>query len=283
MRAWLGRRGLELASRYTDRDYLPIDYPTSARNEPRWAPHAGLARVIGERDADYAAVLEMFSSYREDFRRIPVRAEDPRDPGWINGWQPALDGAALYSFTRSRSPQLYLEIGSGTSTKFVRRAIEDGGLSTRITSIDPHPRAEIDGICDTVIRSPFEAADLSVFDQLVAGDVVFLDGSHRVFMNSDATVFLLEVLPKLPAGVLVGIHDIYLPSDYPAGIADRYYSEQYLLAAYVLAGTARFETALPAWYVWETQKFRPLLESLWEGAEYAEIERHGGAYWVTMT
>lgn len=45
-------------------------------------------------------------------------------------------------------------------------------------------------------------------------DVVFLDGSHRVFMNNDASVFFLDGLPRLPPGVLVGVHDIFLPEDY---------------------------------------------------------------------
>ena len=66
---------------------------------------------------------------------------------------------------------------------------------------------------------------------LSAGDMVFIDNSHRAFQNSDVTVFFTEVLPALPAGVAYGIHDIFLPDDYPAGWSDRFYNEQYLLAA----------------------------------------------------
>ena len=121
---------------------------------------------------------------------------------------------AIYSFLRSRRPATYLEIGSGNSTKFAARARQDGRLDTKIVSIDPSPRAEVDALCDEVIRSPFELADLSVLDRLVPGDIVFFDGSHRVFMNSDVAAFFLDAVPRLPAGVLIGVHDIYLPDDY---------------------------------------------------------------------
>ena len=87
---------------------------------------------------------------------------------------------------------------------------------TKITSIDPYPRAEIDRLSQVIVRKPFESlkADQTLAD-LEAGDMLFIDNSHRVLPNSDATVFFLEWLPKLADGVIVQIHDIYLPWDYP--------------------------------------------------------------------
>jgi hypothetical protein len=277
---WIGRRASGVASRAMRREYIPLDYPTSARNEPRWVPHGELARQIGERDAAYAAVLAEIGDYRAQFRRIPLHAQGSYDPSWINDWQPGLDSVALYAFLRSRSPAVYLEVGSGASTRFARRAIDDGSLSTSIVSVDPHPRLEVEAICDRVVRAPLEAADLAMFDELASGDVLFFDGSHRVFMNSDATVFFLEALPRLPSGVLVGIHDIYLPWDYPSEIANRYYSEQYLLAAYLLARTRRFQTVLPSWYVSKSEEHRSALDSIWDDPALREVSRHGTAYWV---
>ena len=89
---------------------------------------------------------------------------------------------------------------------------------------------EVDGLCDEVIRAPLEECDLAVFSRVRPGDVVFFDGSHRAFTNSDVTTFFLDVLPELPAGVLVHLHDICLPDDYPPYLDDSFYSEQYLLA-----------------------------------------------------
>ena len=155
----------------------------------------------------------------------------------------------------------------------------DGALQTHITSIDPAPRAEIDAICDLVIRAPLEQASLEVFDGLAPGDVVFMDGSHRVFMNNDVAAFFLEDLPNLPAGVLVGIHDIYLPFDYPADIADRYYSEQYMLAAYLLGGPP-VKLVLPAHLVFTTLPEH--IAAVWEAPAFRGVEPHGVAFWLEV-
>ena len=47
---------------------------------------------------------------------------------------------------RSTRPQRIVEVGSGHSTRFMARAVADGGLDTRITAIDPKPRAAICGL-----------------------------------------------------------------------------------------------------------------------------------------
>ena len=277
---WLARKGLEIATRCTRRQYVALDYPPSSYQDSRWDPHPRLERIISSRGEEYRSVLALLADHRDEFARIPVEASDPQEPGWHNGWQPGLDSGALYAFLRRGAPSLYLEVGSGNSTKFARRAIRDGGLATQIVSIDPSPRAEVDVLCDRVIRAPLEGADLSAFGELTSGDVVFFDGSHRIFTNSDATVFFLEILPQLSAGVLVAIHDIYLPYDYPEQISDRYYSEQYLLAAYLLAGAPSFEIVLPAWYVSVELDFRTLIEAPWARPELAGVQRHGTAFWL---
>jgi len=97
-------------------------------------------------------------------------------PSWHNGWFQGLDAVALYCLLRDRNPGRYVEVGSGHSTAFARQAIEDGGLSTRITCIDPLPRTVVASLAHTVVRSALEDADLRVFDTLEAGDFLFLDG-----------------------------------------------------------------------------------------------------------
>ena len=98
-------------------------------------------------------------------------------------------------------------------------------------------------------RIALERADLSVFEELSEGDIVFLDGSHRTFMNSDATVFFLEVLPALPAGVLVGVHDIFLPYDYPAELHPAATTQSSICSPHTfLAGRCALEAVLPAAY-----------------------------------
>jgi hypothetical protein len=162
----------------------------------------------------------------------------------------------------------------------VARARSDGGLDTRITSIDPFPRAEVDALCDEVIRRPFETADLSVLSGLEPNDIVFFDGSHRSFMNSDATVFFLEVLPALPPGIVVGIHDILLPWDYPPEWGPRYYSEQYLLAAGLIAEDPKLLPILPCHYIATTPELDASLAPLWEDRRLQAVDRRGFAFWL---
>jgi hypothetical protein len=217
-----------------------IDFPPRPR--PRWGygrpPHRELAAIFESSRGLYHEHLDEIASHREQLAAIPLHGHaDTGDPFWINGFLPGLDAAALYTLVRHGAPRRYVEIGAGHSTRFVARAIHDGDLATRIICYDPAPRASLAGLAHEVHRTRLEdlPAD-EIVESLEPGDVLFFDGSHRIFQNSDATVFLLEVLPRLRAGVLVQVHDICLPYDYPPGWEGRWYSEQYVLAAYLLGG-----------------------------------------------
>jgi hypothetical protein len=273
---WLRRKGFKPDAHYTVR----LEYPTSTSNSPRWDPHPELEQIIASGDQTYRRSLETIADYRDSLLSIDLHAQDPREPSWVNDWLPALDSAAIYAFIRTRSPALYVEIGSGSSTKFAARARRDGHLETRIVSIDPQPRAEVDELCDRVLRAPLEAADTSVFDELCDGDVLFFDGTHRTFMNSDATVFFLEVLPRLADGVLVGVHDVFLPYDYPREFADRYYSEQYLLASHLLAGNPALEPALATFYASRHPELVSLADPVWSDRRLQGVELQGCVFWL---
>jgi hypothetical protein len=180
------------------------------------------------------------------------------------------------------NPRRYVEVGSGNSTKFARRAIQDHGLQTRIESIDPNPRADVADVADVIIRKPLERVDLPIVRSLEAGDILFIDGSHRCFMNSDATVAFLDILPWLKAGVLVHFHDIYLPYDYPPATEQDFYSEQYLLAAYLLGGGKRMQILLPNAYISVDDELRGILRPLWEKRGREGVHRHGCSFWMEV-
>ena len=114
---------------------------------------------------------------------------------------------------------------------FARQAIRDNALRTKIISIDPFPRANIEALCDEIIRLPCEYVPSDFFDSLASDDILFVDNSHRAFPNSDVTVFFTEILPNLPKGLIYGLHDIFLPWDYPDEWRERFYNEQYLLSS----------------------------------------------------
>jgi hypothetical protein len=226
-----------------------IAYPGEL--SPRWPNgHPRLAEVIGAGRAEYERLITEFGRFRRPIEAIEEHAPaDGPEPTWTNSFLTGIDAVALYGVLSTFRPRRYLEIGSGNSTKFARRAIRDQGLPTTIASIDPSPQAAVDALCDSVVRQRLEDTDLSVFDQLQAGDVLFFDGSHHAFMSSDVVVFFLEILPRLAPGVIVHIHDIFLPYDYPSSWSDRYYSEQYLLAVALLASQRAFEVLFPAHFV----------------------------------
>ena len=198
---------------------------------------------------------------------------------------------ALYCMLFEFRPKRFVEVGSGDSTRFARRAIRDHSLPTLITSIDPTPRAEIDKLCDFVIRKPLEEVELDVFDELGPGDFLFIDGSHRSFSNSDVTVAFLDVLPRLRAGVVVHFHDIFWPYDYPPEWADRYYSEQYLLGCYLLGDRgSEVKVLLPNAFVAQDGELagicKPLLEIAgirWPGDSMsAPYGIAGASFWFQL-
>lgn len=248
-----------------------IDYPVTpaARYGYGKPPHPQLYDVIAKDRAGYKATLEKFWEFKDGLLKIPAQPSSPVEPSWVNGWLSPFDLASLYCLVAMNHPPRYLEVGSGVSTCVARRAVRDHDLRTRIVSIDPQPRAEIDSLCDTVIRQPLEKADLAVFDQLAPGDILFIDSSHRVFTNSDVSVVFLDVLPRLAPGVLVHLHDIFLPYDYPPEWRDRYYSEQYMLAAMLLGQSARFRVALPNAFISHDQELSAVLAPLWHDAHFA--------------
>lgn len=144
------------------------------------------------------------------------------------------------------------------------------------------PRAEIDQLADVVIRKPFEDIDYQKVLNLEAGDILFIDNSHRILPNSDSMVFYMEIFPQLNKGVIVHIHDIYLPYDYPQFMCDRFYTEQYGLAMYVMANPKRYKTIFPCYFVSEDEELAKQLEPIWNLDNLKEVERHGGSYWLQI-
>jgi predicted O-methyltransferase YrrM len=248
-----------------------IDYPVTptARYGYGKPSHPKLYELMAKDHDGYKATLEKFWEFKDALLKIPTQSTSLLEPAWVNGWLSPLDVTTLYCLVALNHPQHYLEVGSGTSTRVAARAVRDHQLRTRIISIDPEPRAEIDTLCSEIIRQPLENVDLKVFDQLVPGDILFMDSSHRVFTNSDVTVLFLDVLPRLQPGVLVHLHDIFLPYDYPPEWRDRYYSEQYLLAAMLLGQTSRFRIALPNAFIGHDPQLSAVLAPLWRDPQFA--------------
>jgi len=212
-------------------------YEHMDRGWPDTKSVAKLRKIFDDNLDAYQRTLKALAPLEEHFDKLALEGDASQlAPFWNNIWLPPLDAISLSGLVAIHRPATYVEVGSGNSTKFVRWIIDELKLPTRIISIDPFPRAEIDAICDVTIRAPLELADQSVFFNLAPNDLVFIDNSHRAFPSSDVTTFFMEILPNLPRNVIFGLHDIFLPFDYPLEWKDRFYNEQYLLAAYLYGG-----------------------------------------------
>jgi hypothetical protein len=241
---------------------------------------------INQNRAIYKENLESFLHYSANLQSIKKSGAESgeNDPTWNNGFLPGLDIIGLYGLIAKYRPARYLEIGSGNSTKVAKRAIIENSLTTEIISIDPFPRASIDHLANKVIREPFEnlVDNKFITDSLVENDILFIDNSHRVFPNSDALICFLELLPFINKGVIVHIHDIYLPYDYPQFMCERFYNEQYMLAAFILANSERFKTILPNYFISEDKELSSIIKPIWNHPNLLNVERHGGSFWLQI-
>lgn len=247
-------------------------------------PHQILYDIINKNREEYKKWLNEALKYKHKIWEIQdlKKETDPHKPVWNNGYLPGLDIIGIYTMISTLKPKKYVEIGSGNSTKVVKKAILDNKLTTQIISIDPCPRAEIDDLADDIIREPFENIDYSFLFDLKENDILLVDNSHRILPNSDSMVFFLEIFPKINKGVVVQIHDIYLPYDYPQVMCDRFYSEQYGLAMYLLANPEKFKILLPNYFVFENDELLKITSPLWEHNNLKNVEKHGGSFWLQI-
>jgi predicted O-methyltransferase YrrM len=165
---------------------------------------------------------------------------DPRPYDPKNSAFHPLDAAILFAMIRESRPKHIIEIGSGMSTLVMQAALKNArDNSTELRCIEPfvpsYLKAKQDQITE-VIEKPLQEVDIELFKRLKAGDILFIDSTHVARFDSDVVYEILEILPILSSGVIVHIHDIFLPDDYPAKwiSEDRFFwNEQYMLQAFL--------------------------------------------------
>ena len=132
---------------------------------------------------------------------------------------PEFDARTLYYMLREHKPAKYLEVGSGLSTFYASLAARrnaDEGSPLEITCIEPYPFDALKSLPDFKLIEGFvQDVPLDVFESLEAGDVLFIDSSHALKIDSDVAFLFLEALPRVRPGVLVHIHDVHFPYNGP--------------------------------------------------------------------
>lgn len=259
---------------------MDYQYTPAVRSlETSWVGRHFIARVMRDAQA-IGDFFRMIEKYKDWLAKITTDETAAGEPFWKNPWMPGIDAAAIYTLIAEKRPKVYLEVGSGNSTKFARRAVRDHGTGTRIISIDPKPREEVDALCDDVIRLPVEQVDLEKLSGLLGpDDVVFVDNSHRSFQNSDVTVCCLDLLNAIPTGCYFGVHDIYLPFDYPDIFIDWFYNEQYLLMMYFLGGAVEDTIICPSYMAASRVAFGEELAAAMDIPTLPADYRTGGVLW----
>lgn len=237
-RLWLG---LQTVSGFRARGYFAPSAaavhadPEACRSpmlEARFAARSDAMRTWLARMAPYAAALQA------------IGGDGPPAPRWSQDWFPRLDAAMTYTIVRTLRPRRIVEVGSGHSTRFYAKAIADEGLAAELLSIDPAPRAAMEGVpALRTMAMPVQRAGIEPFRALAAGDILSIDSSHILMPGSDVDFLLNAVLPILPPGVLVHFHDIFLPDRYPAAWSWRGYNEQSAVALLVQQSGWRIEFA----------------------------------------
>ncbi len=201
------------------------------------------------------AQLELASRlvrFQEDFdapaSRIAGRRYFTDNPSFGRG-----DALVLESMLRELRPGRIVEIGSGYSSALMLDTFDRyyAGRPVSLTFIEPHAdvlRSRFlrgDAARCEIVERPLQAVDPTRFDKLAAGDLLFIDSTHVVRPGSDVLHEILEILPRLRPGVLVHVHDIFYPFEYPPEwvAGGRVWGEAYLLRAF-LAENSEYEVML---------------------------------------
>lgn len=173
---------------------------------------------------------------------------DPAEYFTSNIVYPPLDASVLQAMLRHLRPRRMIEVGCGYSslvTAQVNRDFLDGQM--RFTCIDPYPpdflAPGVPGISD-LRTEEIQATPLELFEELEENDVVFIDTSHTVKTGGDVPWIYHQIFPRLKRGVLVHVHDMFLPGEYPSSwvLEGWGWNEIYLMQSFLDFNSA-FEVA----------------------------------------
>lgn len=225
--------------------YSPLnDCDFLEANRDLWSQPPLEPADIDWRRADQLALAREISPYLTELSDVPVTPPaDGSAYGWKNNFWENADALVQYGFVRARRPRRYVEIGCGWSSLLLKRALARNsaeGAPCAVTLIEPYPNPKLFRHFPAewkIRREMIQRTDLAVFAGLEAGDVLFYDGSHCSKVASDVNWFFFRVLPVIKPGVIVHLHDISLPHEYPnPWIFERgqTWNEQYVLQAFLM-------------------------------------------------
>lgn len=266
--------------------YQPIP-DTRTLKDDLWQKKYELAGIDINEEGQINLLSQFSSEFKEEYERFPRSKTSVPYQYYVNNSAiESVDGEILYCMIRYFKPKNIFEIGSGNSTYLSAQAIlknkeKDDSYECELVAIEPYPndilRTGFPGFSRLI---PKKAQDipLSEFKKLTENDILFIDSSHVLKIGSDVQYEYLEILPRLNKGVIVHLHDIFLPAEYPKEwvLKDyRFWTEQYLLQAF-LAFNNHFEVLWAGSYM--HLKHPDKLEATFNS--YKRIERWPGSFWI---
>jgi hypothetical protein len=190
------------------------------------------------------ALLDKFSNnYRAEYDAWPKQPTNYYDFHISQTSFRSVDSQMLHCMIRDFKPSRVIEVGSGYSTMITAKALlqneKETGKEFDFVAIEPYPNESLKkGIpgLKSIIDKRIQEIDISLFKSLQENDILFLDSTHTVKIDGDVNYEILELLPQLNMGVIVHIHDIFFPYEYPHEwiySGERMWLEQYLLQAFL--------------------------------------------------
>jgi len=236
--------------------HMPIP-DTRLLGDKLWKSKSELVGIKMNVTKQLELLTQVFPVYQKEYEFPRTETDTPNEYYVENGAFGSFDAEVLHCMIRHYQPKKIVEVGSGFSTLVSANASKlnkEDGVKTELFAVEPYPNVTLKkgfpGLTE-LIQKPVEQVDLDYFSQLGENDILFIDSSHVVKIGSDVNYLYLEVLPRLKKGVIVHVHDIFFPSEYPKGwvLSNHvFWSEQYLLQAFLTFNYA-FEVLWASYYM----------------------------------
>jgi hypothetical protein len=231
--------------------------------------------------AGQLALLEKLRWADELTEPAGTQADGPRFSFRNSTFGPG-DAEFWYQLIRLKKPRRIFEIGSGNSSLMAMQAIrrnqrDDGSYACKHVCVEPYEMPWLEQTSASIVRAKVEDLDVGFFAELDEDDVLFIDSSHVIKPDGDVLFEYLELLPTLKPGVIVHVHDIFSPSNYPAQwLVDevRLWNEQYLLEAF-LTGTSDWQVVASLNYLRHHH-----YEALQSVAPFLTPDREPGSFYL---
>ena len=187
------------------------------KNINRWCKPSELVGVEYDIDAMKALLSDLERKYSDEYKKLNIYNEYDAQAYGVGFTK--MDAMLLYYMIRDIKPGRYIEVGSGLSTKYCALAAKKNseiGKPVKVTCIEPYPYEMLYSIPQIeIIAKEVQDVELSVFEELGSGDILFIDTSHIVKLDGDVPFLFLEVVPRLKKGVFIHVHDIPFPYNVP--------------------------------------------------------------------